>query len=72
MKMFRRGLSGRIWITGSGWFCCAGLMGEVGRGDERSALCLMMRLVFPGIDPEVILMSVLFNAGLLGFEEGLG
>ena len=32
----------------------------------------MMRLVFSGIDPEVILMSVLFDAGLLRFGKGLG
>ena len=31
----------------------------------------MMRLVFSGIDSEVILMSFLFDAGLLGFEKGL-
>ena len=74
MKMFRTGVLGRSWITGSGWFCCAGLMEIFLRqGVKRTFLCWMMRLVFfPGIDPEVMLMSVLFYARLLRFEKGLG
>ena len=47
-------------------------MRKVGRGDRRSFLCGMMCLVFSGIDPEVILMSVLLDAGLLRFKEGFG
>ena len=31
-----------------------------------------MRLIFAGIDSEVMLLSVLLDAELLGFEEGLG
>ena len=29
----------------------------------------MMHLVFAGVDPEVMLMSALFDAGLLRFEK---
>ena len=42
---------------------------KLGGEIKRSFLCGMTRLVFAGIDPEAMLICVLFDAGLLRIEK---